>query len=136
MPGPKEVQPTNSDLPVRPCLPQCPPISQPSSPLHVLLSRTGLPAATQGCSRKMEPEDSWVECLRISRASAASSFRCHSEAETKSWSEASGACQGKGVREWEPKTHASPPHVASAPSVPGSAQGPTPTPRPSALPMH
>lgn len=112
-------------LPVRPCFPQRPPISQPSPPPRVVLSRTRLPAATQGWSREMEPEGAWGDSLRISRASAASSFRCHSEAETESWSEASGACSGKGVRKWDLKTHASPPHGVGGPSVPGSAEGPT-----------
>lgn len=129
MPGPKAVQPTNPGLPVRPCLRQRPPISQPSPPPRVLLSRTRLPAAAEGCSRETEPEDASGESLRISRASAASSFRCHSEAETESWSEASGACNGKGVREWDLKSHASPPHGASGPLVPGSAEGPTDAPR-------
>lgn len=74
----------------------------------------------------MEPEGAWEDSLRASRASAASSFRCHSEeAETETWSEALGACEAKDVREWELGTHTSP----------GPLQSPA-TLRPSALLLH
>lgn len=73
----------------------------------------------------MEPEGAWGDSLRISRASAASNFRCHSEeAETEAWSEAVGTCKGKGVREWELGTHTSPPHGTSAPLSPVPLKAP------------
>ena len=101
-PGCKEVQPPylpptltsqlgpayHKSLP----FPNCP------QPL-VLLSKTRLPGATQGWSREVEPEGAGEDSLRASRASAASSFRCHSEeAETEAWLEASGAWK---QRMWE-----------------------------------
>lgn len=74
----------------------------------------------------MEPEGAWEDCFRISRASAASSICCHSEAaETKAWPEAVGACKGKGVKEWELGTHTSLPHATSALSVPSCTEGST-----------
>lgn len=113
MPGSKEVQPTNPDFPVRPRLPQDPPISQLPPPC-VLLSRTRLPDAMQSWSGEMEPERAWEEYLRTIRALAASSICCHSEmAEIKIGSGAVGACKRKDVREWELRTHTSPPHATS-----------------------
>lgn len=127
--GPKEVQPTDPDFPVRTCLPRGtlprPPCSQ-LSPPHVLLPRSRRPGGPQGWCREMESEGAWEESLRVSRASAASSFRCHSkEAETAAWSEALGACKGKGVREWALET-IPPPNVTSAPSAPSSLEPPAP----------
>lgn len=52
----------------------------------------------------MSSGGAWAECLRISRASAASSFFCHSEeADTEARSESARACEGKGGRDWEPE---------------------------------
>lgn len=89
MPGPKEVQPTNPDLSARPCLSQCPTISQPSPP-RAVLSFQGpgylLPckAGAGGWSQKM-PERSFSASAEPQRlpASAATLRRQKSSPDQK-----------------------------------------------------
>lgn len=84
----------------------------------------------------MEPEGAREDSFRISSASAASSFCCHSEqAETKACSEAVGSCGEKGVGQWQLGARTSPPHVTSAPQSPVPLKAAL-NPRCPALPIH
>lgn len=130
LPGPRDIRPTDPGFPVRTSSPQHGPasISQ-GCPPHGHPSRSKLPGGLQGWCSEMDSGGSQEEFFRASRASAASSFRCHSKAaEREACSEALETCKGKGCESMgagEP--YLLPP--GQAPLQPPVPWSPTPTPK-------